>query len=292
MNNEIVIGVAIEDAHISAGIVDLETRKVIGSSLQRKRVNPSGSADEIISSWAKVLKDVAGSASKVKLGIGLPGLCEYDTGVYLMNDKGRYDSLYKSNLKELLSAQMGITPADIRLLNDAACFLQGEVFGGAGRGFRRSLGVTLGVGLGSATYVNGVVQDADLKDMPLFEGVAEDYISIRWLLQRFETLSGIKVRDMIELKQLAATDSRVQLVFDEFAENISQFLVRFISQHNPEIVIIGGFMETFNRFFFDNLTRKMPALGIRIPILRAVLGEQASVIGAASTWYEAKMIHA
>ena len=51
-------------------------------------------------------------------------------------------------------------------------------------------------------------------------------------------------------------------------------------------------METYNRFFFDNLTGKIAAQGIKTPILRAILGEQASIMGAASAWYDASPIHA
>ena len=292
--NEQIIGVAIEDSHISVGLVDFETRKVIKGSLQRKRVDPFGSSDEIFTSWAKALKDVASLTSTEigNIGIGLPGLCDYEKGIWLMDEKDRYNSLTGSNIKELLSARLEISPDDIRILNDAASFLQGEVFGGAGRGFKISLGITLGIGFGTAKYSNEVVEDLALFNSPFLDREAEDYISIRWLLERYRSLSGISVKDLSELKQIAVEDLRVAEVFDEFAQNLSHFLTSFIRQNNPEIVVIGGFMETCNRFFFDNLLSKMQQNGIKIPILRAILGEQASIIGAASTWYELSPLHA
>ncbi|MDB5013933.1 MAG: hypothetical protein JWQ25_2135 [Daejeonella sp.] len=288
--SEPIIGVNIEDNHISVGLVDIETRKVVRNTVQRKRVDPTGSADQIITNWSKVIREVAGSSKKI--GIGLPGECDYESGILLLNELGRYTSLYKSNLKNIFSTIVGSTPADVKIMNDAACFLQGEVFAGAGRGFKRSIGVTLGVGLGSARYNNGVVEDADLHDSPLYEGIAEDYISIRWLLSRFRDLTGIDAKDLSELKQHATTNKYVAQVFDEFSTSLSQFLVTFIRQSSPEVVVIGGFMETYNRFFFDNLTGKIAAQGIKTPILRAILGEQASIMGAASQWYDASPIHA
>jgi len=288
--SEPIIGVNIEDNHISVGLVDIETRKVVRNTVQRKRVDPTGSADQIITSWSKVLREVAGNSKKI--AVGLPGECDYVSGVLLLNEVGRYQSLYQSNLKNIFSTALGTSPNDVKIMNDAACFLQGEVFAGAGRGFKRSLGVTLGVGLGSAKYNNGLVEDADLHDAPLFDGVAEDYISIRWLLSRFKDLTGIDAKDLSELKQHATTNNKVAQVFDEFSISLSQFLTTFIRQNNPEVVVIGGFMETYNKFFFDNLTGKIAAQGIKTPILRAILGEQASIMGAASAWYDASPIHA
>ena len=288
--SEPIIGVNIEDNHISVGLVDIETRKVVRNTVQRKRVDPAGSADQIITTWSKVLREVAGASTKIS--IGLPGECDYESGVLYLNEIGRYNSLYEKNLKDIFANALGTGRENVKIMNDAACFLQGEVFAGAGRGFKKSLGVTLGVGLGSAKYNNGLVEDADLHDSPLFDGIAEDYISIRWLLSRFHDLTGIEVKDLSELKTYATTNNSVGQVFDEFSTSLCQFLTTFIRANGPEVVVIGGFMETYNRFFFDSLTAKMTAQGIKIPILRAILGEQASIMGAASAWYDASPIHA
>ncbi|MEJ7780209.1 MAG: ROK family protein [Daejeonella sp.] len=293
--NDQIIGIAIEDAHVSAGLVDFETRKVIKNTLQRKRVDNNGTADEIISTWAGVIKDIANATSTPisKIGMGLPGIIDYETGVLLVAmNSGRYKNLFQRNIKELLAAKLGIDTSHIRMLSDSASFLQGEVFGGAGRSFKSSLGVTLGLGLGSAKYSNGVVENTTMYKLPFRDSIAEDYISVRWILNRFEALSGVAIKDLLELKQLAATDPRVAQVFDEFAQNLSEFLNIFIRQHNPEVVVIGGYMESSNRFFFDNVNKNMLDRGIRIPILRAILGEQANIIGAASIWYDANPIHA
>lgn len=287
--SEPIIGVNIEDHHISAGLVDIETRKVVSNSVVRKKVDPMGSAEQISAAWSNVVKDIAKTSKKV--GIGLPGECDYDEGILLLNDAARYNSLYKRNLKEIFSNAIDSSASNVKLVNDAACFLQGEVFGGAGRGFKSSLGVTLGIGLGTAIYSNGIVKDADLHSSSFKTGVAEDFISVRWLLARYKEISGVSVKSLFELKQLADNDDKVLQTFEEFSLNLSQFLITFINSNNPEVVVIGGYMETCNRFFFDSLTTKILAAGIKIPVLRAILGEQASIIGAASTWYNAAPIH-
>ena len=291
-----IIGVSIQDSHISVGLVDFGTRKVIKGSLQRKKVNNSDSAEAIISAWTKVMNEVSQitKAEITKIGIAIPGVYDYETGVLLNRiNGGRYASLYERNLKELLSSQLEIDKSCIRMASDSASFLQGEIFGGAGRGFSRSLGVTLGIGLGSAKYYNRAVENVQMYNMPYLDSIAEDYISVKWVLSRYETLSGNTVNSMMELNQLAATDPKVLQVFDEFGQNLSQFLISFINQSgvNPEVVVVGGHLETSNRFFFDNAVKTMKENGIKIPILRAVLGEEASIIGAASMWYESNAIH-
>ena len=68
------------------------------------------------------------------------------------------------------------------MMNDASCFLKGEVFGGAAKGYNHVIGITLGTGLGSATFKNGVVYDGDLYYTPFKESTAEDYLSTRWFI--------------------------------------------------------------------------------------------------------------
>ena len=295
MNNQI-IGVSIEDSHISAGLVDFSARKVIPGSLKRKRINNNGSADEIISAWAKTLNEVSlqNITEGDKIGIGMPGVFNYETGVLLQKiNGGRYSGLYQQNLKELLASQLGIGQSCIRMLSDSASFLQGEIFGGAARGFGRSLGVTLGIGLGSAKYNDKVVENLQMYKMPFKDSIAEDYICLKWLFDRYEVLSGTRVNDRLDLNRLAETEPRALKVFEEFGQNLAEFLASFIRQSNtrPEVVVIGGHMETSYRFFFNKTIKCLHENGINFPVLRAVLGEEAGIIGAASLWYHEQPIH-
>lgn len=47
--NELIIGVAVEDSHVSIALLDFETRKIVPNSLKRIKVNASANANEIIS---------------------------------------------------------------------------------------------------------------------------------------------------------------------------------------------------------------------------------------------------
>lgn len=284
MENNTAIGAIIEDTYFSAGLVNLQTRKIVENSLRRRKIDPKSPKEALISSWANILKEVSiySKNKDLKLGLGILGPCDYQTGVFLNNDHARYGSLFNSNVKELLAKELGISPSEIRLINDSVCFFQGEVFGGAVRYYERSFGVTLGMGLGSAFYSKGKVVDANLWSAPFKGGRAEDFLSVKYLLTRFKDSSGIEVKDLAEMKTFDSP--YVQQVFNEFADNLSEFLAEVIVAKNPEAILIGGHMQASNRFFFDRLISNLKSKNYTTPVLRTYLGEVATVIGAASVW--------
>lgn len=292
MTNTIAIGAVIEDTYLSAGLVDLNSRSIIPGTVRRKKVNPKGLSSEIITDWSHTLKEVLtlNSQDIRQIGIGIPGAVDYLSGYYLNDDKSRYGSLYKQNIIELLSKELEPFSPQIKLLNDAASFFQGEVFAGAVRGYKRSLGITLGAGLGSARYVNGVVEDANLWSSSFKNKMAEDYLSVRWIVNRFKEISGIEVADLVEMKRFSP-DVKVDQVFAEFADHLGEFLTWAIAKEKPEIVLIGGQMESSNRYFFDKVQEHVRLKGIKTPVMKAILGEKAGVIGAASIWYSEKLLH-
>lgn len=286
MNTSFVIGAVVEDAHISAGLVDLATRKIIPDTLRRKKVNPCGAADEILASWTNIIKEIAvyTNASDVLLGLGMPGPCDYLSGMFSGNDTARYGSLYNKNIKELLGVALAISPDQIRMINDSVCFFQGEVFAGSVRNFKRSLGVTLGLGLGTALLSDGKVCDANLWSAPFKGTIAEKLLSSRYIVSRFKELSGIEVNGLAEMKTYSS--AHVQTVFDEFAKNLSEFLIQVIREQQPEAIVVGGNMQASNKYFFDNVIEHLGENGISTPVYRTFLGEAASVMGAASIWHD------
>ncbi|RYZ25205.1 MAG: ROK family protein, partial [Chitinophagaceae bacterium] len=145
-----VLGVDIGGSHITAALVDLNSRSVVPDSRKRKQVNSQGSADEIIRDWAAVMEDAFGNTPKEmrKIGIAMPGPFDYEEGVSLIKEQNKFNALYQMNVRNLLAERLGIESGWIRFMNDAAGFLQGEVFCGAGQDEERVFGFTLGTGLG------------------------------------------------------------------------------------------------------------------------------------------------
>ncbi|MGO4292579.1 ROK family protein [Chitinophaga sp. RAB17] len=287
MENSTALGIDIGGSHITAALVDLGTRTIIEGSWNRTRIDSQGAAADIIASWSAVISEVFTKApAGIKhIGIGMPGPFDYEQGISLMKGQHKYDALYKLHVKDLLADKLGIQPEQIRFINDAGCFLQGEVFSGAGKNYQRVIGLTLGTGLGSAVYRDGVANDANRWCSPFKDGIAEDYLSTRWFVKRYQEVSGETVPDVKALIARIAVDDSIPELFNEFAHNLATFLIDFVQAEQPEAIVIGGNIANAADLFFPLLITTLQQHQINIPVVTASLGEAAALIGAASLWY-------
>jgi len=286
MEKPIVLGIDIGGSHITAALVDMETRSIIRSSYNRKFVNSQDSAERIVASWCEIINESFNSTDVLskKIGIAMPGPFDYENGISLIRDQEKFNALYKLNVKEELAKRLDIPVKDIRFINDAVGFLQGEVFGGAARKYNKVLGLTLGTGLGSAIYREGITEDADLWDSKFKEGIAEDYLAGRWFSMRYSEMTGETVKGAKELIQLQDSESYKKRIFLEYAANLASFIIPLIQQYDLEAVVIGGNISNAFELFLPELTRILKADKIDTVIEIAHLKEDASLMGAASSW--------
>lgn len=287
MLKSLVMGVDIGGSHITAAVVDLKKRKVLKETLIRRSVDSQSDVVSIISAWSSAISQSSLSAESAieEIGIGMPGPFDYEDGVCYIKDQQKYDSLHGLNVKTLLSESLGILPMKIRLMNDASCFLQGEAFGGAGLGFSAISGLTLGTGLGSSFYCDGLAVDAGLWNSAFKDGIAEDYLSTRWFLKKYKMLTGENVQDVKTLSLLAEEQKQAAEVFSEFGSNLGDFLNFVISEQRPDAVILGGNIAQSFRLFEKSLKSRIYQENNTIRILRGALGEEAAIVGAGSLWY-------
>jgi len=288
MDNSIVMGVDIGGSHITAALINLKTRSLIEDSMARESVNAQGTADEIFSTWITIIKKARSKYpnSSEKLGIAIPGPFDYESGVSLMKNQNKYDALFNLNIKSILSKRLNMEPGHLLFINDAECYLRGEAFGGAAKGMDNVIGLTLGTGLGSARYYNGISEDADLWNSPFLDGIAEDYLSARWFTKRFYELSGKQIKDVKELSELNSTNHFKEKIFNEFGHNLADFLKEYIITEQPESVVIGGNISNSFDLFSESLKKGLNSLPFKTKIQKAILGEEAALIGAASCWYK------
>ncbi|MBF9253686.1 ROK family protein [Pontibacter sp. 172403-2] len=286
MEKRLVLGADIGGSHITAAFIDLITRSILPDTLVRVPVNAHGTANDILAVWSGAIKKSVDclKISSPCIGIAMPGPFDYENGVSKIQHQDKYDALYNLNIKTLLAQRLGIEACNIRLLNDAACFLQGEVFGGAAQGYSRVIGLTLGTGLGSARYHAGTAEDAALWSMPFLDSIAEDYLVTRWFVKRYKELTGKTVSGARELAEQADIDSEVQKLFGEYGRNLGTFLANFIQMDNPEAVVIGGNIAKALNLFLPETKSVLAMRGIHVPLCKAILSEEAALLGAASCW--------
>lgn len=223
MDHSIVIGADIGGSHIAAAQIDVSGRQLIRDSLVRMHVDSMAAAQEVISVWAACIKQAMQNKPVAAICLAMPGPFNYSAGICLISDQNKYPKLYALNVKTMLAQALEVGPAAIYINNDAACFLLGEVFSGSVSGTRQVISVTLGTGLGTAVYKDGRATSADWWNMPLHEGIAEDYLSTRWFVKRYAAISGSPVSGVKELAGLAMHDELVRTLFNEFGNNLAVF---------------------------------------------------------------------
>ncbi|MEE1945303.1 ROK family protein [Pedobacter sp. KR3-3] len=286
MEKPAVLGVDIGGSHITAALVDLKTGTLIEKSIKRNAVNSKQEKEAILKAWCNVIEAAFASANgnEKYIGIAMPGPFDYENGISLIKEQDKFNALYLVNIKEELAKRLQLKPTAIHFMNDAAGFMQGEVFSGAAKGHSRVLGLTLGTGLGSALSINGAASDAELWDSAFLDGIAEDYLSTRWFVGRYNELTGKSLDGVKELAGLVAADALAKQVFVEFGANLAQFLAPIIKKHDAEVVILGGNIAQAFDLFALSLNIGLSKQGLNIPIKLTELNEHAALIGAASNW--------
>ncbi|WP_029282844.1 ROK family protein [Pedobacter sp. R20-19] len=284
MEKPVALGVDIGGSHITAALVDLETRSLIDDSIKRSPVNSQESKEDILSAWCEVINQ---SFKNIKngnrnIGIAMPGPFDYQEGISLIKDQDKFKSLYQVNVKAELAKRLDVPLENIHFINDAAGFLQGEVFAGAAKGNSNVLGLTLGTGLGSSLSLKTRAIDADLWNAPFLDGIAEDYLSTRWFVKRYLQLSGKELAGVKELVEIVNEDHLATRVFMEFGYNLAQFLIPTINEHKIDAVIIGGNISQAFPAFAPELIAALKGNDIDASIKVSELKEHATLIGAAS----------
>jgi glucokinase len=146
----------------------------------------------------------------------------------------------------------------VRFLNDADAYLLGELGAGAGRGFDRVVGLTLGTGFGSAFAVHGrlvtegpgVPKDGEIWNVPYGAGIAEDYVSSRAITGNYLRRTG-KTCTVADLATVAPGDSAAQESFAEFGEHLGRVIGTVLPKFDAEVVVLGGGIARASGLFLE-----------------------------------------
>ena len=281
------IGADIGGSHISTAAIDLTNADIVPSSFYRTEVNAQGDAENILSAWTEAINasiQAVGKDAVKGVGLAMPGPFDYPNGISLINDvnQNKFLSLYQMSVREALAQRLGLDGVNILFKNDAECFLLGEVFGGAAKGSKRAIGVTLGTGFGSAFVFEGQSKDADLWCAPFRGGIAEDFISTRWFVNRYTEITGKAPKSVKDLADNVTTDPNARLVFDEFGGTLCEFLVPLAVKHRADTLVIGGNIALSWNLFIAPLQKAIAENSPATRVVRAQLAEEAALIGGAS----------
>lgn len=268
-------------SHITSAIVDTADWSILFESVTRNRVDSSSDAKSIFQNWASNLKEtITKSPEEIKqLGIAMPGPFDYEKGISLMHNQDKYDSLFQLDTSAGIREAMGNSSIEIRYINDAAAFLQGEIFASKLDNEEKILGITLGTGLGSAVWSKGnKAFDADLWNTAYRDSIFEEYLVTRWFTRRFEELTGNKAEGLKEILEQHQDEAEFATLIQEYSAQLLDFLKFFSEKYNCTHYIIGGNIAKALDIITSYRTEEFSAYTIG----RSNLDEKAAIIGAAS----------
>jgi len=277
-----VIASDIGGTHITVSAVDTCNWQIIPDTLIRYPVDSRTDAKSIFDAWSTPFFEILQRGYpglKHLIGIAMPGPFDYDNGISYMRNQDKYDSIYGLDIRSELSERINVSGEAIKFINDAAAFLQGEVFAGNHHHHDKVLGITLGTGLGSAIWEKGYnAVDADLWKTPYLDSNMEEHLVTRWFVRRTAEY-GVAVTGLRELLQLRDQHSFVEDILAEYSHHLLQFIRFFSEKENTDRFIIGGNIarawDIFRTFNADAFAK--------YDINISQLGEHAALIGAAST---------
>jgi len=270
---------------------------VLDDSLSQTPINSKGNYEEIIGAFVSLQARLLEYARKediqiAGIGIGMPGPFDYENGISLITGLDKYEAIYGANLKHEFRKRLHL-PADfpIFLENDAWAFVRGEGWRGAGRGYARFIGLTLGTGLGSGFMCgddvvasgSGIPPLAWIGGLPYASGIVDDTISRRGILQRYRNLSAATANqiDVREVAMLAAAgDAPARQTFEETGRILGEILVPVVTQFRADAIVVGGNIAKSFHLMADAMSQPLYAAPQRVKIARALNIEKSAILGA------------
>jgi polyphosphate glucokinase len=237
-----LIGVDIGGSGIKAGVVDSRRGVLVGERVRVPTPQPA-TPEAVVAATAEVVASLGPDQGPI--GVGVPGPI---VGGRVMMMANMDESWVGEPASQLFTAAVG---RPVTVLNDADAAAVAEMRFGAGKGVRGTvLVLTLGTGIGSALFVDGVL-------VPNLE------------------LGHIEIRGKdAERRASAGARERRGLSYVDWAPLLDEYLDRIDRLIWPDLIILGGGISKRAEKF-------LPLLTARPPVVAAALRNEAGIVGAA-----------
>ena len=313
------IGVDLGGTNIVSGVVN-DNYQIIGKG--SLKTNTPRAAEEIFADIVETIKTACSDAridvSEIEsIGIGTPGSVNKSEG--LIEYANNLD-FHKIPAAELINEKLpGIK---VYLENDANCAALGEAIAGAGKGKKSFVAVTLGTGVGSGYVYDGKVV-AGCNDaggefghfVIKFDGEEcncgrrgcwESYASATALIKQTKAkmlqnsssvmweLCGGKIENAggrTAFDAMRAGDADGREVVEKYIEYVAIGTVNIINALQPDLICFGGGISNEGENLLAPLRKYIEKYRysryaeIQTEICKAVLGNDAGIIGAALVEY-------
>lgn len=309
------IGVDLGGTNIAVGITDSE-----GKLLHKMSVptgadrGPDAVVKDIAATCKKVVADFGTNFDEIEyIGIGTPGVADRDRGIVVNASNLNFINYpLAAKLIEFLGFDKKVL-----IENDANAAAKGEAASGAAKGYKNSVMITLGTGLGGGIIIDGKVYSGfnygagelghiviELDGLPCScgrKGCWEAYSSATGLINMTkkkmeENKDSImhelaaqagKVSGRTAFDAMRKGDKAAKEVVDRYIYCLAMGIVNVINIFQPEVIIIGGgicnekeyLTKPLMKYILDEQYTSESELQTQIKI--AELGNDAGIIGAA-----------
>lgn len=245
---------------------------------------------------------------KGQVGLGFPGAINSDdqtlycTNVPAIKGRPLLDDLSKSLNR------------DIKIENDANCFLLSECFGGSADGCPTVLGVTLGTGIGGAIFVNGSILTGknsfagEIGHYPLPATLLKKYPELpdltcgcgrQMCLERYVSGTGLGnlyqhyAKEPLQgpeiLEKFRAGDETAIKVISVYFDILAAGLGTAMLVLDADAIVFGGGLSKFE-ILIEEFTKRLPEhllSAAKLPlVVKAKFGGEGGVRGAALLNYK------
>ncbi|MCX6570851.1 MAG: ROK family protein [Candidatus Aminicenantes bacterium] len=287
------IGVDLGGTKVEACLVD-ETRRILAR--KRRPSEPVLGRERVVQNILELIGETAGSARFEAVGMGTPGT--YHSGDDIMYGAPHTPLYEKPGLVSLLRSRLQVP---LIVENDANGLALAEFFAQCHGRYSTVMAVILGTGMGSGLILgnrlhrgpNGNAGEIGHTSIDIDgracecgrNGCGEAYLSGPSLGRRYAELSGESLAPEKIFEQFEKGDPHARRIFEESFRVMGELFANCVNALDLEAIVLGGGVSNIP-LWYEHVPPVMNKSlfgipGRKIPILKAVLGDSAGVLGAA-----------
>jgi predicted NBD/HSP70 family sugar kinase len=287
------IGIDLGGTKVEACLVD-EGRAILAR--KRRPSEPRQGREKVVGSILELVAETAGGARYEAVGMGTPGT--YHPGDDIMYGAPHTPLYEKPGLVSLLRSKLGVP---LVIENDANCLALAEFFAQCHGKYDTVMAVIVGTGMGSGLILgnrlhrgpNGNAGEIGHTSIDINgrlcecgrRGCGEAYLSGPSLTWRYQELSGETLAPQEIFGHFKKREPRAQALFAESCRIMGELFANCVNTLDLQAIILGGGVSNIP-LWYDGVPPHMEKSifgipGRQIPILKAVLGDSAGVLGAA-----------
>jgi predicted NBD/HSP70 family sugar kinase len=287
------VGVDLGGTKVEACLVD-GARQVLAR--KRRPSEPGLGRERVVTNILDLVAETAGGAAYEAVGMGTPGT--YHPGDDIMYGAPHTPLYEKPGLVSLLRSKLGVP---LTVENDANCLALAEFFAQCHGRFATVMAVILGTGMGAGLILgerlhrgpNGSAGEIGHTSVAIDgrpcecgrRGCGEAYLSGPSLSRRYAELSGGPLPPEGIFARYGEGDVHARRVFEESFRVMGELFANCVNALDLEAIVLGGGVSNIP-LWYERVPPVMNGAlfgvpGRKIPILKAVLGDSAGVLGAA-----------